>query len=188
MIFPGSSGKLCFQPLTLNHKTASQPTLEMYRLLTNTNLRTRALTLIGATSGARAEEMANIKVGDIEFSDDQKPTVIRIHRGKGGKPRITFCSDEATQAVKDFLGSRIERKNEYIFHNGDPLTPTNSDVLTQRFIRGLRKTGLRSRISQDSKLHRLHLHSLRKWFTTRMKSGGGPEAMSENIHRTFTRR
>jgi integrase len=154
---------------------------EMYSILTNTNLRTRTLTLIAATSGARADEVANIKIGDIEFGDGHKPTSIHIRRGKGGKPRITFCSDEATQALRDFLGPRVDRRVEYIFHNGNPLNPTNSDVLTQRFIRGLKKTGLRDRITEDSRLHRLHLHSLRKWFTTRMKSAGAPEAIVKTL-------
>jgi len=61
------------------------------------------------STGARAEELTNVKISDINFNTNEVMIV-----GKGNKQRITYLNATATLRLKDYLSSR-SANNEYIF-------------------------------------------------------------------------
>lgn len=109
--------------------------------------------------GMRTGEVCNLKIDDINFSDDY----LVIHDGKGSKDRILPLSRLTRKYVERYLKTyRAETTHKYIFCNiyGDPLT---QDAIK----------GLFCRIKEKTNIKRLYPHLLRHTFATSFLCGGG---------------
>ena len=75
-------------------------------------------------SGARAQELCGIRVGDIRFSN---PASVLLH-GKGGKSRVVPLMSRPTRILQQFIAERkfgTAEKDAPLFLNqrGEPITP-----------------------------------------------------------------
>ena len=156
--------------------------------------RGKALLSVLASSGMRVGEMLALRVRDIEFG--AVPT--RIHLGaettKERQERWCFVSDEATAFLRGYLGDRVDEPDCFVFlgrHQGvgdsgatfetsragspttvenRPITYWDADVL---FSTALKNAGHVEK--DDHNRDRIHIHSLRKFFFTRMLAVLGRE-------------
>ena len=83
-------------------------------------LRDRALLMLLYNSGARAQEAADLRVGDVDLDG---PYRVRLH-GKGDKWRICPLWPETADLPKRSVGNRIEDASAPVFasRSGRPLT------------------------------------------------------------------
>lgn len=77
------------------------------------NTRDRALLLFMLSSWVRVSELTNIRLDDIHNRS------VLIRRGKGGKPRPVFISEEAERAVNAYIASDRGSKQGYLFPSPD---------------------------------------------------------------------
>ena len=149
---------------------------ELRLLLNNSPARTRVITLLAATSGMRCSEISALHIGHIKFGENGQPTRITVPavNAKTKRSRLTFCSDETAEALRLWLRDRLDKPDEYVFYSKSPNTPSSTDAIESLFVRALVRNRLRDRVDPDSPMHRLHFHSLRKFFNSRLKSLGAP--------------
>lgn len=120
--------------------------------------RNRALFELIYSSGLRRGEVAELKVDDV----DQFNGVVKV-LGKGNKERFVPVTDEAIQAIKEYLATRPNVRGQdalFLNKNGTPLT---GDGLAYIFKNLAVKSGVARRVSP---------HSLRHSFATHLLNNG----------------
>lgn len=154
---------------------------ELRDIVYSTDARGKALIMVLASSGMRIDEVLSLRVRDVDF--DKKPVTIdlRAEITKDRQARKCFISDEAVGFLKSYLEDRIGTKDAYIFqgrHQGvkadgtkftrgewenRPMTYWNADTILST---ALKKAGLEEKdeYGRDT----IHIHSLRKFFHTRL--------------------
>jgi integrase/recombinase XerD len=75
------------------------------------NVRERAVICLLAYSGARNQEICNVKLSDIDFGNN----FIRILDGKGGKSRIVNISGECVKILLEYLARYPRGGSDYLF-------------------------------------------------------------------------
>jgi integrase/recombinase XerC len=128
--------------------------------------RDKALILAMYSAGLRISELAGISIGDCE-ADMTSARVI----GKGNKERFVFFSDEAQEAIADYLPSRTEKLK--------PETPTDRLFISQKGL-PLSVPGVRWIIARYAEQFNvqtglgknIHPHSLRHSFATHLVNAG----------------
>jgi len=92
--------------------------------------------------GLRVEEVANLSLGDI----DLKQRRIMVLNGKGGKDRVVYISDDATEGLLAYLKLRSHRRVKKVFlvekgdYKGQPISVRG---IQKRMEYYARKTGLK---------------------------------------------
>lgn len=104
---------------------------------TDLGVRNRAILEILLSTGARVGEIINVKLSDIDFSNQE----IRV-LGKGNKERICYFNEHAEEALKKYInGSRPNllgnKKSDYLFinHIGGHLTDRGIRLIIDNIIR-----------------------------------------------------
>lgn len=153
---------------------------EIQHVIRNSLVKTRAMVCFLASSGMRISDMCNLTVGDfIEASMDYvwSPRSIpdflhqlsnsgdliiptwHIKQQKTGVPYITFCSDEASRYLVEYLLELSRRKmitrDDRLFGVGTSAVIKTFQRLNKRFDLGMLETR-----------GRFHAHALRKFFAT----------------------
>lgn len=125
-----------------------------------TRWRDRAIILALLDTGSRAQELCDLKVGDVNM--DSGAVVIR--RGKGGKERIVYLGKIAREALWRYLAKRDFKDK------GDPLFMTSKRGPMDRHAlrKMLRLAGLRAEISEP-----VYPHKLRHTFAINYLRNGG---------------
>ncbi|MGL4758088.1 MAG: site-specific tyrosine recombinase/integron integrase [Patescibacteria group bacterium] len=129
--------------------------------------RNKALVLCIFGSGFRVSEVLSLRTEQINPEDNQ----IMI-QGKGGKVRPVFLSNDALEAIVDYLEIRKDESNPWLFisfsknrqknvSKMNPLTPRLVQMLIQKYARLL---GIYKRITP---------HTLRHSFATKLLMEGG---------------
>jgi len=146
---------------------------EVKKIMLHSALQGKVVISMLASSGMRIGELASLRIGDIEFGN---PTKIRVkaRATKTKKARIVFISNEATEYLKEYLGTRIGRKEENIFINSrkEGHEPVGKDALYQAIMRKVDKAGLKEKMDFESARYAIHPHSLRKYFFTNALASG----------------
>ena len=153
---------------------------EIQYVVKNTMVKTRAMVCFLASSGMRISDMCNLTVGDfIEATRDYvwSPRSIpdflhqlqnsneliiptwHIRQQKTGIPYITFCSDEASRYLVDYL---LELSRRKMITRDDHLFGVRPDAVSKRFLRLNKKFDLGLLETRC----RFHPHALRKFFAT----------------------
>ena len=70
------------------------------------NLRDNAMLKLLFSTGLRVSEMCSLNIDSIDFNKDEFSV-----RGKGDKVRVVFVSEDAKQALKNYLNKRIDINN-----------------------------------------------------------------------------
>jgi integrase len=157
------------------------PTYEEIQHVTRNSLvKTRAIVCFLASSGMRISDMCNLTVGDfIEASIDYvwNPRSIpdflhqlqksgdliiptwHIRQQKTGIPYITFCSDEASRYLVEYL---LELSRRKMITRDDRLF----GVTTNAVIKTFQRLNKRFDLGKLETRGRFHAHALRKFFAT----------------------
>lgn len=155
------------------------PTNKILReILEHGTLKDRALFLFLASSGIRINEALQLTHDDINL--EHNPPIINL-RGKitkSGYPRFTFISNEAKQSLQSFLKVREEylknaSKKSPRGHkkpiNDNRIFPFSYSTAWSMFTRLLRESEYTEK-DQSTNLYKIHIHSLRKFFKTRLSA------------------
>jgi integrase/recombinase XerD len=95
------------------------------------HVRDRALLLTLFNTGARVQELLDIRTGDLQLD---RPTFVRL-RGKGRKERLCPLWPETVAALQTLLSSLTEENAIPIFrnHRGEPMTRFGVRYLLRRY-------------------------------------------------------
>ncbi|MBV6452086.1 MAG: Tyrosine recombinase XerC [Anaerolineales bacterium] len=119
--------------------------------------RDRAIFLFLLDTGARAQELCNIDLKDIDLNTG----AIVIRYGKGGKTRTTFIGRKTRRALRSYLRTRTDRSPAlFISKDGERLT---YEGLNQILERSAKKAKLNAKPT---------LHSFRRAFALNMLRSG----------------
>lgn len=153
---------------------------EIQYVVKNTMVKTRAMVCFLASSGMRISDMCNLTVGDfieatrdyvwgprsipdflhqLQNSNELIIPTWHIKQQKTGIPYITFCSDEASRYLVDYL---LELSRRKMITRDDHLFGVRPDAVSKRFLRLNKKFDLGLLETRC----RFHPHALRKFFAT----------------------
>jgi site-specific recombinase XerD len=105
-----------------------------------TDARDRAMFMLMLRCGLRVEEVATLTVDAVDFHRRQ----LLVSRGKGGKDRVVYISDDARLALKAYLTKRSSKTQALFLVQKGPLTgkPISVRGIQKRIEYYAKKTGL----------------------------------------------
>ncbi len=177
------------KPLT--HDTIPTNT-ELKAILQHGTIKDRSLFLFTATSGMRVDEALKLELEDIDLTHDPVKIRIRGEIAKNGSPRISFISSEAKESLLEWLKVRddylrqacAKTINSPFAHQKDANDKTifcfSYHTALRMWTRLITKSGYNQR-DRSTGRYIIHIHSLRKWFETRMSMAGIPEAIYQQL-------
>jgi integrase len=152
-------------------------------IIQHLDVKGRALVLVLASSGMRINEALTVALEDIDFNYKPALITIRGENSKTGNNRITFISEEAKQAVNEWLKVRSEyirtstKRNNGLVKSGRghektgvddgrlfPFSDQNASALWDN---ALEKAEILSR-DKTTNRKQLHYHQLRKFFISQL--------------------
>lgn len=150
------------------------------RLLHNCPPKLQAAILIACSSGMRLGELVQLRLLDIDFTTN--PTTIRLRREttKTHVTRFTHITNEATNALNDYIQRSISRDqrntNPYLFINYQGEEGTLEYYKAVVSARGSLMNTLREIVRKVPELSlknengnfTIHFHAFRKWFKTQV--------------------
>jgi len=167
----------------------------LIKLLRNLDAKLETAVLVATASGMRVGEIAGLTLEDIEFNRDPVKINIRAETSKSREDRETYLTNEASEALKDYLkryfgwkedstNSQLEglrifgRTSKIKIGNVKGRLPKSTEQLTEAVL--LQKT-LARRIAKVPELNRLarngrkviHFHAFREYFYTVMSNVSG---------------
>ena len=161
--------------------------------LKSSDVRTRALTLVLASSGMRIGEALTLDLLDIDMNSTPVMITIRAENTKTKKGRYTFITSEAKEALTQYLAVRQEylqtanrrieqfRKagKEATVHAGNRVFPLEDSSVNKIWETTLKKAGLYSRDVKSGR-NQYRIHSLRKFFISQL-SLAGARTLAEHL-------
>lgn len=148
---------------------------ELRKILSHMRIKGKAFFLMLASSGMRIGETLKLEFDDVHL--DEEPTRIWLRREitKTGDARTAFISKEATEALREWFKVRDDWIKEAIVKcvfkkkvDNDrrifPFTHVNANVVWNR---ALDKARLNS-VDKATSRRKMHIHTLRKFFRTKM--------------------
>jgi site-specific recombinase XerD len=137
-------------------------------------VRDYALVMFLFETGARAGEIAKLKVKDVDFSNKSARVL-----GKGSKSRTVFFRESTKAALLSLLAERdISSGNQYLFYSerGESLSISGQRQIVKRVAK---RAGIKDK--------RIYTHLLRHNFGTFfIKNGGGESALMGLLGHTTT--
>ncbi len=141
---------------------------ELRRLLDSPNgktvkdLRDKAILELLFSTGLRVSELCALN-NDIDLKSDELSI-----RGKGGKVRVVFISDEAKKALKEYLSARKDMEPALFVQISDKVSKKESSALTRRSIeRIVKQHAIKAGISK-----KVTPHVIRHSFATDLLGNG----------------
>ncbi|MFY3740127.1 MAG: integrase [Candidatus Nitrosomirales archaeon] len=128
------------------------------RILNVCNPRFKTLLLVLCSSGMRIGEALALRVRDINFDSTPTRIMIRPMSTKTSEARETFITEEATIAMKDFLGYRMNRLDSFVFGDYDDAVQAANNA-SASFRKMLRKLPDLNQKIDDHTRFRIHLHT-----------------------------
>lgn len=150
---------------------------EMRRILNHADLHLKAYLLTLSSSGLRPGEAAGLEWRDLDL--DRGVVHVRPEISKTKEPRTTFISLETVAVLEEwrnFHGQYLEKADALTvtedFERDENLVfLTTYSALRNKYTRVLEKTGL-DECDPTTKLFVLRMHTMRKFFRTRLPQGG----------------
>ncbi len=149
---------------------------ELRRILNHCDSQMRTLIVILASSGLRISESLLIEWNDINF--ERGSINLKKDYCKNRQPRIVFFSEEAhemLQSWKEYHPAFLEKVDAYsppgFERNTNLVFPIKYSSVREKYSRALEKAGLDER-DPDTGWSTLRIHTLRKFFRTRLPQGG----------------
>ena len=143
---------------------------QLKQILNFADIKCRSLVLFLVSSGARIGETLQLLIEDFHLDADPPSITIKDEYTKGGiGGRTVYFSYEARDAIRDWLKVKdtLNRRGSGESYSGPRMFPYVSSTARFMFNNACDKAGLGAR---DGKTKRrvLHLHSLRKFFRTKI--------------------
>ena len=167
----------------------------LVKLFRNLDAKSSTAVLVATASGMRVGEIAGLKLSDIEFNRDPVKINIRAETSKTREDRETYLTNEASEALKDYLtryfgwkedstNSQLEdlrifgRTSKLRIDDKRSRLPHSDEQLSDAVL--LQKT-LHRRIAKVPELNRLarngrkviHFHAFREYFYTTISNVSG---------------
>lgn len=159
--------------------------------LRGASVRDRAIILTLASAGLRIGECLSLSVDDIKLDETPVRIVIRAAKAKNKHARFTYCSQEAKEAIAAWLKVRDSFLLESAKHNQNLikagkyeasqvdnklLFPVSDSQINSSWEVCLKKAGL-YKVDAETKRNIYRLHSLRKFFYSRLSNSIMPEKL-----------
>jgi integrase len=170
---------------------------QMKEILMHADVKTRAMVLILASSGMRVGELVKIQLDDLVLDSDPIKIKIRGSYTKSGDKRYVFISNEARDALNQWLKVRSayiikvqKKRNGYIKaqekrdntakaqnkkritypskKNTKKVFPISTTLVRFLWNNCLEKAGY-DELDKTTQRHVRHIHTLRKFFASNMK-------------------
>lgn len=119
------------------------------------NLKHKAMLLLVYSSGLRAGELINLRIGDI----DGEQMRVFVRGGKGKKDRVTILSQKALEVLRQYF--KKYRPKEYLFEGQDG-GQYSSTSLRNVFAKALKNASLKKKVTLHSLRHSFATHLLEK--------------------------
>ena len=150
-------------------------TKQLQQIFTHLNAKAKALFMVLTSSGMRIGEALQLLLNDIDFTSTPTKIRIRAETTKTGSKRVAFISEEATEAIKEWLKVRSSaidtivkrsstRKAEL---NKNRIFPFEHNNASYMWREALIKAKLDQRDVTTGR-YNFHVHVLRKFFRTQM--------------------
>jgi len=181
------------RPRTIDHVPTNK---ELQSILQHGGIKERALFLVMASSGIRIGEALSITLDDLRYEDVRgnviSPAKIIICQeiSKNETPRITFISDEARDAVIEWLKVRDNYLKSAVMRlaklhiekklDDDRLFPYAWATAWKMWSKLLEKSGY-DRKFQSTNRYEIHIHCMRKFFINRLKGVIRPDAVEQLV-------
>ena len=159
------------------------------KALKGSDARSRALILTLASSGLRIGEALSLSMSDIDLEMTPAMITVRAEHSKNGQARYTFITNEARDAIYDYLKVRsdyVERADKHagVLGNAprkesDLLFPITDASVNKAWETMLRTAGLYTR-DEKSGRNQYRIHSLRKFFISQL-SMAGARTLAEHL-------
>ncbi len=152
------------------------------------DVRLRAAILLMLSSGIRIGELLKLTENDIKM--DINIIYISDLISKSGESRITFFTDEAKEALQQYLDGRpsimdraVKRSSRIMKLydlNQKTIFPITTAAIRKSLISALKRAGI---YHQDMRTSRttIHPHSFRKYFSSTLKMAGCPDEVVEEL-------
>jgi len=132
-----------------------------------TNFKHKLMLQLYYASGLRLSEVINLRVKDIEFSQNS----LWVRDGKGGKDRITILPQFLSKELEEYCVNSGRDKNDFIFVNkqGNPF----SSRMIQKIL---------EQVKPKLSFHKdVHIHTLRHSFATHLLEAGEDIRMIQEL-------
>ncbi|MCV0410771.1 site-specific integrase [Nitrosopumilus sp.] len=149
------------------------------RLLRNAKPKLQLAILVAVSTGMRIGEIVNLKISDIDFSQNPVKVYLRANTTKTRQSRETFLTAEAANALKDYLkryhkwseGTRdpqIQDKQIFatVYRHRGPFVAESIIATLQTELRYLVRAIPDLNVKDENGRQSIHLHSFRKYFRT----------------------
>lgn len=141
-------------------------------------IRNRAIVTVMASSGMASNEIRNLKIGQIEFDDNQIGTVT-LRREKAEHDYFTFIGPESTAILKEYWEQRERKGKRQLTDDDFVFTKSKkereNDKMSERaFLFLFSDMNLRAgyQKGQNKKQAEIRSHALRKFFSSALESNG----------------
>lgn len=168
------------------------------RLLRNAKPKLHLAIIVASSTGMRIGELVQIKISDVDFTQNPVQVYLRANTTKTRESRECFLTAEATNALKDYL-KRYHRWNEgvndvaildkQIFatvyrHRGQFIADSIIKTL-QTELREIVRAIPDLNIKDENGRQSIHLHSFRKFFRTTVGNAVGRDFAEAIIGHRF---
>ncbi len=162
--------------------------------LQSADVRGRAMFLTLASSGLRVGELLSLSLSDIDLDADPAMITVRAPLAKNKQSRYTFITNEAKEAVRQYLKVRdtyldkagvrvaplVAAGKKATVHTGsDLLFPLNPSTVNKIWETLLKRAGIFSRDAKSNR-NQYRIHSLRKFFISQI-SLKGSRTLAEHL-------
>ena len=161
--------------------------------LKSSDVRTRALILVLASSGMRIGEALALDISDIDMNSTPVMINIRPENTKTKRGRYTFITSEAREALTQYLavrGDYLESANRRIeqikkagkeatVHAGNRVFPLEDSSVNKIWETTLKRAGLFSRDVKSGR-NQYRIHNMRKFFISQL-SLAGARTLAEHL-------
>lgn len=168
---------------------------ELRQILSHGGAKERALFLISISSGMRIEEILKLLPKDISLKSNPVKVNVRAECAKNGKPRVTFISNEARDALNEWLKirsnylqtaqKRAANKNYNKDLNDERIFPVAYLTARLWWVRLLHDASTPDNnlaekdkpSGLDRECYKRHIHTLRKYYRTYVPNSDNPISM-----------
>jgi integrase/recombinase XerD len=95
--------------------------------------RDHAVLLFLYNTGARADEVAQVQIGDLDLGASSRDTSLVVLRGKGNKLRRCPLWPKTVDALRPLVGGRTPSQQVFLNRRGQPLTRFGIHALVERY-------------------------------------------------------
>jgi len=159
---------------------------ELKKVLATMPLRGRAMVKVLVSSGMRSGELLKVTWDSVHLEEDPGRIHLKAEWTKNSKPRDVLISQEAERDLRKWKKYGIRDKESLHIptrrrvEESERVFPFNKDWANQMWKRGLKRAGLDER-DEDSNMLKRRIHTLRKFFNSKMKASGVPEPIVEYL-------